>query len=361
MNLDDLTAQKKLDSQNLYSSVVALKDQCQHAWDECQGVELPESYRQVNQVLFTGMGGSGLGARIIDAVYGGQVKLPLVRLNEYHLPRWADARTLVICSSFSGTTEETVTNAQEAEGSGCPWLAIASGGGLLELAKKFNRPYYQINPLYNPSKQPRMAVGYLAISQLVLTAKLGLFKFTPADLTQILQAIDLVLVKNDRKIPLAKNPAKSLALKLKDRGVIFVAARHLMGSAHTMKNQMNENAKNFSALFDLPELNHHLMEGLAHPVSNANDLFFVLINSSLYEERIRQRLAITEEVIKKNGVESFTLETEGKSAIAQAFSVIQFGSFVNFYLSMLYDLDPAPIPWVDYFKVKLGQSLGQWK
>ena len=124
---------------------------------------------------------------------------------------------------------------------------------------------------------------------------------------------------------------------------------------------MNENAKNFSAIFDLPELNHHLMEGLAHPAANAQNLFFVLLDSPLYEPRIRQRLKITETVIRKNQVDSYTLMAQGESEIAQAFGVIQFGSLVNFYLSQLYELDPSPIPWVDYFKVQLGQSLGQWK
>lgn len=359
--LDNLKQQQVLDKQNLYGSVEALAQQCQHAWEDCQKINLPSVYRQVDKILMTGMGGSGLGARIIESVYGDEIKSPLIRLNEYHLPGWVDRRTLVITSSFSGTTEETVANLNEAQKIGCPWLAIASGGSLIELAKKYNRPFYQINPLYNPSKQPRMAIGYLVISQLVLASKIGLFKFSSSDLEIAKRAMEQVLKQNNRQINTVENQAKQLALKLKDRGVVFVAARHLIGSAHTIKNQMNENAKNFSAIFDLPELNHHLMEGLAHPTSNRDNLFFVLINSKLYESRIRQRFEITEEVIKKNEVDSFTLMAQGESEIAQAFSVIQFGSLVNFYLSMLYELDPSPIPWVDYFKVKLGQPLGQWK
>jgi len=350
-----------LDSQNLYGSVEALGQQCQHAWEDCQKINLPDAYSHVNKILMTGMGGSGLGARIIESVYGDEIKSPLIRLNEYHLPGWVDRQTLVICSSFSGTTEETVANLNEAQQRGCPWLAIASGGELIELAKKFNRPYYQINPRFNPSKQPRMAVGYLVVSQLVLAAKIGLFRFSAGDLTSIKTTLEQVLKTNNRQVATAQNEAKQLAVKLKDRVVIFVAARHLIGSAHTIKNQMNENAKNFSAIFDLPELNHHLMEGLAHPAANAQNLFFVLLDSPLYEPRIRQRLKITETVIRKNQVDSYTLMAQGESEIAQAFGVIQFGSLVNFYLSQLYGLDPSPIPWVDYFKVQLGQSLGQWK
>ncbi len=357
--LDDSTKQQSLDSKNLYSSIETLAKQCRHAWDSCQKIDLPGNYKTITKILMTGMGGSGLGARIIDAVYGDELKLPLVKINDYHLPAWADEKTLVICSSFSGTTEETISNAQEAIENKCPWIAIASGGGLIELAKRNGVPYYQIDPKYNPSKQPRMASGYLVIGQLAITARLGLIKFGEKDLADMETVMAEVLKKNARDIVTEKNGAKKLALKLKDRGVVLAAARHLLGAAHTIKNQMNENAKNFSALFDIPELNHHLMEGLAHPDQNKNFLYFVLINSNLYEKRIRERFEITEQIINKNQIESYTLNVTGPTEISQAFSLIQFGSLVNYYLSMLYEIDPAPIPWVDYFKLQLGQPLGK--
>ena len=88
-----------LDSQNLYGSVEALGQQCQHAWEDCQKINLPDAYSHVNKILMTGMGGSGLGARIIESVYGDEIKSPLIRLNEYHLPGWVDRQTLVIFSS----------------------------------------------------------------------------------------------------------------------------------------------------------------------------------------------------------------------------------------------------------------------
>ena len=135
-----------------------------------------------------------------------------------------------------------------------------------------------------------------------------------------------------------------------------MAARRLMGSAHTMKNQMNENAKNFSALFDLPELNHHLMEGLRFPESNPATTMFWFIDSALYSPRLRQRLALTKEVVEKNQLTAEVWAATAATKLAQAFELIQFGAYISFYLSQLHQLDPAPIPWVDYFKEKLGKS-----
>ena len=117
-NLDDTAAIKKLDQSNVYGSVEEFHKQFTHAWEDTKNLVIPDSYKKVNKILLTGMGGSGLGARIIEAVYGPSLKYPVTRLNDYDLPNWVDDSTLVICSSFSGTTEETVQNVHQAREKG---------------------------------------------------------------------------------------------------------------------------------------------------------------------------------------------------------------------------------------------------
>ena len=148
--LDDLIAQQKLDQSHVYDSVVSLPQQCRHAYQGTQNLTIPASYRKVNKMVMCGMGGSGLGARVIESACFDSLKLPLIRINNYHLPSWVDSQTLVICSSFSGTTEETVANAKEAISKKAKWLAISAGGDLIDLARSHQVPYYQINPKYNP-------------------------------------------------------------------------------------------------------------------------------------------------------------------------------------------------------------------
>lgn len=361
MDLDNLEEIKKLDKENVYGSVDELPKQCLHAWEDTQSIQVPDSYKDINKIVMTGMGGSGLGARVIESVYASKLKYPLVRVNDYDLPDWVDDQTLVICSSFSGTTEETVENARQAQKRNAKWMTIGSGGELIDFAQKNNAPYYKINPTYNPSKQPRMAIGYSIIGQLALASKAGVINFTKSDVLSIIEAMDKIRNKMDIVIPTNDNLAKKTAEKIFQKKVILVGARHTLAAAHVVKNQMNENAKNFSAIFDIPELNHHLMEGLRFPDSNKQDLLFVFIDSAFYPERIRQRMQITQDVVAKNNVPFEVWGTKGEDLLSQAFEVIQFGGFVNFYLSMLYGIDPAPIPWVDYFKIKLGQPLGQWK
>ena len=341
----------KIDKDNVLGSIEALPDQCLHAWEDAGKIEIPEEYKRVNTVVMCGMGGSGLGARVIESVYADEIKIPLVRINDYNLPKFVDKNTLVICSSYSGETEETISNAKQAIDAGAKWMAIGTGNTLIKMAQEYGVPYYQINPKYNPSNQPRMAIGYSVVGQLVLASKVGIINFQKEDIDLMVETMHDVRDKIGE--------TKKLAKMMKDKIIFFLAARHLVGAAHTINNQLNENTKNFSADFVIPELNHHLMEGLKYPSKNSSNLFAFLINSSLYPERIRQRFEITEDVIWKNKIESYSFEAKAETKLAQVFELVQFGAYVNFYLAMLYGQNPGPLPWVDYFKTKLGQPLGK--
>ena len=349
----------KIDVSNVLGSVEELPNQCRQAWEDAGKVAVPDSYRDVDNVVMSGMGGSGLGARVIDSVYSEQLQLPLIQIHEYHLPGFVNEGTLVICSSYSGETEETVVNAREAINRQAKWMAIGTGNTLIEMAKQVGAPYYQIDPKYNPSSQPRMAIGYSIVGQLALAAKAGLIRVSKQEIGEAIAAMEKVKAESEVETVTEKNPAKQLAVKMKDKVVVFAAAEHLVGATHTVNNQQNENAKNFCVDVQIPELNHHLMEGLKHPLPNPKNLLFVFINSGLYPERVRRRVELTKEVVEKNGIETVILEMKSAAKLSQAFELIQLGGFANFYLSILYGQNPAPIPWVDYFKTRLGQPLGK--
>lgn len=357
MNLNSREDIAILDKSNVLGSVESLPDQCLHAWEDASRVEVPDYYKDIQNIVMCGMGGSGLGARVIESVYGANITMPLVRIHDYHLPGFTGIHTLVICSSYSGNTEETVQNAQEAVERQAKWMAIGTGNSLIDLANEHGVPYYKIDPKNNPSNQPRMAIGYSIVGQLVLASKIGLFNLTKEEVDQVASSMREVI--NANKVEVETAEAKTLAGKMKDKIVIYFSSEHLVGSTHTINNQLNENAKNLSADHPIPELNHHLMEGLVHPAENPDDVLVVLINSDLYSDRLKQRYAITKQVVEKIGITSFEVNLKTSTKLTQAFELIQFGAYANFYLAMLYGIDPAPIPWVDYFKERLGQPLGK--
>ncbi|MFH0943474.1 MAG: SIS domain-containing protein [Candidatus Beckwithbacteria bacterium] len=349
--LDNLSFQQKLDKENLYSSITNLYLQCQHAFREVQLIKVPS--KPIQNLIMSGMGGSGLAARIVQSLYADQLPVPLYIINDYHLPIWANSKTLIICSSYSGTTEETVQTLKEALVKKCQIIVICAGGELAKLAQKYYLPIYKINPKYNLSKQPRMAIGYSLIGQLALLSQAGLLKLTSTAIASLKPIMAQIVDHNKRELPQSQNPAKKLATAMHSKQIIMVAAEHLTGAFHVIKNQMNENAKQLSHRHDLPELNHHLMEGLKFPETNKKHVVFWMLNSLLYSKRMQTRVDLTLDVINKNGLNAVEFVPQAKTKLAQVFEVIQFGAFVNYYLSVLNKLNPTPIPWVDYFKAKL--------
>ncbi|MEK7526527.1 MAG: SIS domain-containing protein [Patescibacteria group bacterium] len=344
MNLDSQEEITQLDKSNVLGSVQNFSNQVIHAFEEASRVTVPEDYKNISNVVMCGMGGSGLAGRVIESLYP-NLFLPLVRINDYNLPGFVNEKSLVICSSYSGNTEETLENANQAIAKNAKWMAIAAGGKLLDLAREHNVPYYQILPTHNPSNQPRMAIGYSVVGQLVLASKTGILHIDRSDIDQIVEAMKMI----------DENEAKQIAQKLFDRVILFISSEHLVGATHVSNNQLNENAKNMSFDFQIPELNHHLMEGLRNPSDNKEDLAVLLINSSLYGERIKKRFAITKEVFEKNGIPTQEFNLKSTSKLAQVFEFIQFGAYLAFYVSVLNGLDSAPIPWVDYFKEQLAK------
>jgi hypothetical protein len=147
-----------------------------------------------------------------------------------------------------------------------------------------------------------------------------------------------------------------LAQSAIDKTIFLVSAEHLTGATHVFNNQLNENAKHLTVELQLPELNHHYLEGLSHPEQAKNSGVFWFMNSTLYTQKLQLRLKLTQDVVTKNGFASQIINLTAADPLTQAFELIQLGAYTNFYLAMLHNLDPAPIPWVDYFKGELHKA-----
>ena len=342
----DLKVIKELDKSQMATSIKALPDQCQQAWEEVNHLAIPSDYKAVKNIVVSGMGGSALGTHVIKSLYLRQLGVPVEIVNDYHLPAYVDEKTLVLLSSYSGGTEETLSCAQDALESKAKVVGITTGGKLGDFLKRNNFPGYIFQPKFNPCGQPRIGLGYSILGQIALFHKIG---FITVQETQIEEAIKKIREENDK----LKEKACQLAVQVHGKIPIIIAAEFLSGNAHILANQINENAKSFSSYFLLSELNHHLMEGLKNPQWVKN-LAFLFIDSAGYSQKIRQRLNLTIEVVKKNKIETSRCFFGEMEKIPEVLSVLLCGTYLSFFLSILYKQDPSPIPWVDFFKEKLS-------
>lgn len=350
--LDNREEISKIDPDGALKSAESLADQIKQVWDEQDQLQV-ENIKAVENIVVAGMGGSALGADVIKNLYKEELKVPFVLNRTYSLPAFVDEKTLVVLSSYSGNTEEVLACAKEAEAKGTQIVVLTAGGQLQKLAQEKNYPAFIIDPKNNPSGQPRMAVGYSIMAQIILLKKLGMIEFGETELNQIIDAINITTEKCLVEVEQDDNQAKVLAFIALERRPILTGADFLEGALHTATNQFNENAKIFADYKIIPEINHHLLEGLSFPKSNALNHVFLFFQSQLYHPRVQKRVTLTAEAVEKAGIETLTINLVTDNQLMQIFELITLSTFSNLYLSYLENNNPCPIPTVDWFKEEL--------
>jgi glucose/mannose-6-phosphate isomerase len=350
-SLDNVDEIKKRDSNNVVGSIQLFGDQFKAAWEEIKSVEIPPDYKNVKNIVVSGMGGSALGAHFVRRVY--DLPLPLQIVNNYTLPKFVNSDTSLIVSSYSGNTEETLSTFADGQKKGAKIFGISTGGKLVEELKNTHLPFYQFDPKFNPSGQPRMGLGYSIGALLGLLTKFGFLNISDGGIEKILNSIKKVQI--GLEVDTEKNQAKAVATALHGKIPVIFAAEFLVGNAHIFANQINENAKSFATYFNIPEANHHLLEGISFPNNLKEITKFVFLETENYDSKIQKRFAVTKDLLSKKGLEYITYKLSGVDRQTDAFEAIIFSSWVSFYLAVLYETNPGPIPNVDFFKDQLSK------
>ncbi len=355
IDLDSQTELEKYDKGKIATSIRLLPDQMEQAWEEVKNLELPKSCYMVRNVVIAGMGGSALGGRVVDSFMDDRGRLPIEIINSYNLPGYVNEKTLVLVSSYSGNTEETLSMAQEAVDKKAQIIGVSTGGKLAKYLTKEKQTLYKINPIANPSGQPRMGLGYSIATTIAVLYKCKFIKISDEEFYKLVVAARGFVKEFDLDVKNDENLAKNVSKKLYNKAIVIITSSHLRGVTHAFKNQLNENSKAFSTLFELPELNHHILEGLKYPKKSREILHFLLFDSDLYHKRIIKRLKLTADVIEKNGHEHSIYKARSETKLSQIIEVLIFGSFVSLYLAANYGVNAQEIPWVDYFKKRLAE------
>lgn len=354
MNLDSHKTYATLDTSDIRFGIEHLPEQVRIAWHETRDLALPDAYRRATSVVIAGMGGSALGPHMLVAALRNRLTVPVVIANEYTLPEYVDKKTLVILSSYSGTTEETLEAGDCAEKAGAMIAVICAGGELAKRAAKKKWPVYQFDP-GELARQPRMGTGFSLAGVLGILERAKLVKVSDAEIDRMVIAMGEVIDTCAVDVPTKENPAKTVAKSMKDSTIFVVAAEHLYGVAHMFANCINETAKQFAVPFALSELNHHLLEGLTYPKSFAPKAVAFMVQSSLYHERIQKRVNVTADSFEQQGLSVIDYQTNGEEPLEEVGELMQFASFVAYYMGMQNGVNPEAIPFVDAFKAAMGK------
>ncbi len=285
-----------------------------------------------------------MGAEMLLAWGRNRLKVPGVVVSSGALPAWANKDTLVVAVSYSGATAEAISLTKDALRRGCKVFVIARGEALAKIAKSRKLPAYIFNDsITNPSGQPRMGVGITLGALLGALSKLGLLVLTKKEITEAMGPISHI------------GPIAQIARQLKNRLPILIAAEHLTGNLVAFRNQVHENAKQFAILDTLPELNHHLLEGLARPKA-VQEMVAVFLRSRRYSASTKKRFDVTKDIVRRQKIKTTNINVNGISTLAEVLMCLQLGSRITLALADLNHVDPAKIPWVDYLKKRMASG-----
>lgn len=320
-------------------------DQIRHSIGVNKDVSLSSSF---DSIVLAGMGGSGHPGDLLNAL--GVTAIPLTVHRSYGLPRILGKKPLVIASSYSGNTEESITAYQEAKQKGYGLAVNTAGGKLEEYAKQDNAPLIKID---YPGMQPRHTLNASFTGLATALANSTLAQDISIDLLRIADVLA-------ETIPTLENTGKELASKLKNNIPVFTSSNTLSFAAKNFKIQTNENAKTPAFWNEFPELNHNEMVGFSNPTSDYTGKFHVVILRDADDNpRTRARMDVTKELYESWGVGVTEFAVEGQTLAEKIFYAVSFGLWTTYYLALEYGTDPVPVAGVENFKKKLEDIAGK--
>ena len=350
--LDDPEARAKLDPAGMAKAVRELPEQCREAWDDARRLELPPSYREIDRIVILGMGGSAIAGDVFRLLLARECPVPVLNHRHYDLPPYEDGRTLVIASSFSGDTEETVSAFGQALATPAKKLVVTTGGRLLTAARANGIPAF----VFRYAGEPRAAFGYGLMPLLAVAEALGLTQSVGRDVEEAIAAMESLRERIGEDAPLAENPAKRMARRLAGRLPVVYGAEILTEVAHRWKTQLNESTKVWAFYEQLPEANHNAIVSPALPPEVARLITAVYLRSPGLHPRVALHYDFSRRTLAEAGVDCLVAQAEGKSALAQVLTGVMLGDYVSFYLALLNGVDPTPTTIIDSLKAWLAQQ-----
>ena len=304
--------------------------------------KLKPTSKPIHSMVITGLGGSGIGGTIATELMAKQLKIPAVINNDYSLPEFVNENTLVIVSSFSGNTEETLQALQEAQAANAEIACITSGGKVAEIAKENNYNLIILPKAFSP----RAMLTYSVVQQFFLFHHYALIN--DSFVNEIKSTVTLL----EKEVSAIKDLAHQTALALHSKTFVIYSESSIEGVAVRLRQQINENSKCLGWHHVIPEMNHNELVGWA---GGKSEYAVILLRTAHEFSRSKVRLDISTEVIKKYTSTVIPLDAKGTTLLEQSFYLILLGDWISVYLAELNQVDDVEVKVIDYLKGELAK------
>ncbi len=346
--LDDTNVLKQRDKDGALGVAANLYAQADY---DITLVDAEHDGREITAIVIAGMGGSALAADVVKVLLNRQSTVPLEVIKGYELPHYAGKNTLVIASSHSGNTEETVECLNEAIERGCQVAATATGGKLQAIADEHEIMFAAMPH----DTQPRMAMIYNLRAMLRILVEYNLV--SPSLYDEMADTASWLEHESDawvKEVPIEKNYAKQLALIAVGKTPVFYGGSLMAPVAYKWKISWNENAKNVSFWNYLPEFNHNEFLGwTSHPIEKPFVIFDLI--SDLEHPRILKRFELSDKLLSGRRPKSNVVHMNGDTLLKQLLWGCILADFVSIYVAIINNVDPTQVDLIEKFKAELNQ------
>jgi glucose/mannose-6-phosphate isomerase len=351
--LSDLSpeAVERADPSGMLRTVLDLGAQCRTGYERGRAVRgLPDA-AGLTAVVACGMGGSGVAGDVLRALYRDRLGLPFEVVKDAVLPEFCGKDTLVVCSSFSGRTAETLACFDVASERGCRLLVVSSGGELSKLAGDRGVPVVTVPTDDIPG--PRAALGLLLFATLGALELMGLVPAVAEDLEESLSVLSSLA--SELGSERSDNAAIELARWIGDRSAVVWGAEGLGSVAATRwKTQLNENAKTPAFASSLPELDHNEIVGWTE--GTGGRFVLLMLRHEGEHPQVALRFPASMEIASVSGIEGRDVWARGESSLSRLLSLVMMGDAVSVYLGVLRGFDPTPIENIERLKKVLEDA-----
>jgi glucose/mannose-6-phosphate isomerase len=338
MNLNDFI--KKHDTQNQLKVLLETYKQVSDAWNSSFDISSLKNHK-FSSIAFCGLGGSAISGDLLCDYLSGELTISFTVIRGYHLPSFVNEETLVIISSYSGNTEETISCFEQALKKKCKIVAITSGGKIGEIAKTNKLPVVNLQSGF----QPRYSLGQSFFSLLKLMQELGF-----ANENNNVKMIINLWEKRAQDYSSENNPAAQIAKDLVGFIPVIYSSEFLTSTGYRLKCQMNENAKLHAFHNSIPEMNHNEIigwESFKEKQFNAKVLYMI---DKDFHPQVLRRFEILKDILSEQKIEVIPLSSDQASKKVRIMDLIFLSDWISFYVSVLRGFDPSEIDFIHRMK-----------
>ena len=342
---------RDLDKSDMQGAIMAFPDQMRKSFEIMKKWSSKKDYSDIQKIIILGMGGSAIGGDVARVLVQNYCSVPIIVIRSYTVPQWVNSETLILTSSYSGNTEETLTAFSQCQERNCPIVVLSTGGTLMQHAKEIGLDCVTIPKGY----QPRAALGFSFTLILIVLERLDFISH------MVLEDVkNSILPLQDLSSELSQpiNSALTIAEEIHSTCPIIYGSEDLTWvAALRFRGQLAENAKMLSFHHHFPEQNHNEIEGWTVNKDIMCRFSIIWFRDEDDHPGIQNRMDISSSLLDSAPKCQLTISQSGKHRAVRLLKLIHYTDWISYYAALLNNVDPTPVNRIQELKDRIASII----